>query len=148
MKSIFLFLLTIAIFSNTFAQRRYYQPQQKTYDDYMAKSRRFKTTGWILLGAGVGLMVGGIVLMDRGLNENDNGYYGDEGNSTLLTGELLVTGGTLSACGSIPFLVIGGILHKKAMRASAFLEMEKVPNKMQTGIPLQPFPAVGVHIGL
>ena len=151
MKKILAFSLAAILFTTCFSQRRNYEA--RTYDYYMIKSQHLKTAGWILLGAGAGMFVGGVILFTQGTNEvnnNNNNYYYDNNsaNSKITGGALLITGGVLCSVGSIPLLVIGGIMHKKAMRASAFLDMERVPNSKWTGISLQPFPALGMRINL
>jgi hypothetical protein len=148
MKSILALFLAMFLFTAGFGQRRSYENRHRgSYDDYMSKSIRLKTTGWVLLGAGVGMIAGGVVLIASDSHTNDPNYDG-----TLTTqqtiGAVLVTAGIISSLGSIPLLVIGGVMHKKAMRANAFLNMEKVPGVKITGIPLQSFPAIGLKINL
>ena len=115
----------------------------------MIKSQHLKTTGWILLGSGVGMMTVGIVLIANDVNNTSNNYNNnDDVSGKALTGAILFSAGFVASIGSIPLLVIGGVMHKKAMRASAFLNVEKVPDSRISGIPLQPFPALGVRINL
>jgi len=153
MKNFLAFLFTMLMFITSFAQHRNYDQAQRSrvYDDYMAKSHRLKTAGWILLGSGVGMLTAGVILIasDPNTYNNNNNYYNNNSLTTQQTvGAIFVYVGTLCSLGSIPLLVVGGVMHKKAMAASAFLEMEKVPGAKLTGIPLQPFPALGFRINL
>ncbi len=147
MKKIFACFLATLLFTTCFSQRRAYE--SKSYDYYMIKSQHLKTTGWILLGSGVGMMTVGIVLIANDVNNTSNNYNNnDDVSGKALTGAILFSAGFVASIGSIPLLVIGGVMHKKAMRASAFLNVEKVPDSRISGIPLQPFPALGVRINL
>jgi hypothetical protein len=118
-------------------------------DEYMVKSQHLKTAGWILLGSGIGMTAGGIILIASGNNNNNYNYnYDNSLSSQQVAGVVLLYFGVLSSLGSIPLFVVSRVMYKRAMRASAFLEMEKVPAKIISGVPLQPFPALGIKINL
>ncbi|MBS1949146.1 MAG: hypothetical protein JST47_15405 [Bacteroidetes bacterium] len=149
MKSAFALFLAVLFFASCFAQRRSNDNNYRrgTYDDYMAKSRRLMTPGFILLGSGAAMLTGGIILFAQGTNEYNNSDQSSI-NSKQIVGYVLICTGTICTLGSIPLIVIGSHMHRKAMRANAILEMEKVPGEKITGIPLRPYPALGLAINL
>ncbi|HVM89733.1 MAG TPA: hypothetical protein VMT76_16205 [Puia sp.] len=149
MKKSLAVLLATLMFITSFGQRLNENNYRRihTYDDYMEKSRKLKTAGFIMLGSGVGMLTGGIILFSEGTKEyNDNNQV--DVNSKQVAGLVLIYAGTLCSLGSIPLLVVGSHFHKKAMRANAFLEMEKVPAVKITGVPIQPYPALGLKLNL
>jgi NO-binding membrane sensor protein with MHYT domain len=92
----------------------YCQKTSLTRDDYLRKSKHAKTTGWILLGAGVATITYGII---AGLSNNDDQafYYG------VLIGVPLTIA-------SVPFLN-AAVRHKqKANSLSADIELERYNN--------------------
>jgi len=151
MKRIIACTILVSLSLTSFCQRMKPSERMRISDDYMLKSQHLKTAAWIMLGGGLAAMAGGIVLIasDRHTYDNNNGYYDDNTITTQqAVGAVLVYVGVLSSLGSIPLFVVSRAMYKRAMRASAFLEMEKVPSLVSTGIPLQPFPAVGLKISL
>jgi hypothetical protein len=81
---------------------------------------------------------------------NNNGYYYNDNTITTkqAVGAVLVSVGMLSSLGSIPLFVVSRVMYKKAMSASAFLGVEKTPPSRISGIPIQPFPALGLKVSL
>ena len=79
------------------------QPQQYKYDFYMEKHKKMKKTGLILLGAGGGAMLTGVII----------GATSDSW-SGVGSGALLFTAGLGSAIASIPVLIIGNSNKRKA----------------------------------
>jgi hypothetical protein len=151
MKKISACIILISCSVTSFSQRLRPQERMRVSDEYMIKSQHLKTAAWILLGSGIGMTAGGIILIasDNHTYNNNNNYYDDNTlTGQQLAGAVLVYIGVLSSLGSIPLFVVSRVMYKRAMRASAFLEMEKVPPAGISGMPLQPFPALGIKISL
>lgn len=78
-------------------------PQQEMYNFYSAKQKKLNKAGFILLGAGVGLTVGGIVIA-----ANADGWDG------VGSGALMFLVGGMSTIASIPVFIIAGSNNRKA----------------------------------
>ena len=76
------------------------QFQQEMYDFHSLKHKRLKTTGFILLGVGVGTVITGIII-----GNSDNDIY---------TGAGLVLLGTLPVIASVPVFIIAKTNKRKA----------------------------------
>jgi hypothetical protein len=142
MKFIFILLSSILTVSSAFCQIR-------SAEGYKAQSRHLKTAGLILVGVGGGLTLAGTALIVGDKSNLD--YNNDKLSARSEAGVWLIAAGITSALGSIPLFVVSRVMHKKAsriLRASSFLEIQKVLAPEISGIPLQPFPAVGVKISL
>ncbi len=138
-------LVLIAILS--FAKTSFCQ--RELAEEYKAKSRHFRTGGIILVSVGGAMALTGTALI---LGDQSNEYYNDDKLSARTqAGLILIAAGITAELGSIPLFVVSGVMHKKAsriLRASTFLELEKVPPQSTTGFALLPFPALCVKINL
>jgi hypothetical protein len=108
MKRTIIALLQLFYFIPTFSQTTG-APAPLTRADYLAKSKRQKTTGFILLGAGVTLIP---ILAP--------------GNTDLDAVGILAPAAGVCILGSIPFFIASGKNKKRAMNASAGIEMERL----------------------
>lgn len=116
--------------------------QEMTKENYLEKSRRQKTTGWILLGGGVAMAVAGGVLFNENFKifgseaENDNAGIG---------GAMFVVGG-LAALGSIPVFIISGSNAKKAAQMS--FKNQPLNNQRYLGNIPKSIPSLNISIPL
>jgi len=152
MKKIIAAGILVFMSASCFCQQRYQSERMRISDVYMIKSQHLKTAGWILLGSGIGLTGLGVVLFaDEGTNAQNNNNY-NNGYSTInsqqAAGAVLLYFGVLSSLGSIPLFIVSRVMYKRAIRYSASLEMEKTIPMQISGIPVQPFPALGFKISL
>ena len=85
--------------------------QSMSKQDYLDKSRRQKTTGFIMLGGGVAMAAAGGLLF----SENFTIFGGSqaEDNASGAGGAMMVVG-TLAALGSIPVFISSGSNARKA----------------------------------
>lgn len=150
MKKMIACIILISLSATSFCQRMKPSERMRISDDYLTKSQHLKTAAWIMLGGGLGFTAGGVILIASDSHTyNNNNYYNDNALTTQqIVGAVFVYIGVLSSLGSIPLFVVSRVMYKKAMRASAFLEIEKVQPSGVSAIPLQPFPALGVKINL
>lgn len=102
--------------------------QVNTRKYYLAKSKSQLIGGCILLG------IGGttIALISKG-------------NTSFEVLPVLAIGGIFCVLGSIPLFIASGRNKRKALEASAYLKMEKIPKLQQTGINFHPYPAILVR---
>ena len=99
-------LALLFTFNMTFAQEIEPQDknsQQENYNYYIGQHQKLKKTGYILLGAGAGLMLGGVVFAASGDSWSDVG-----------AGALIFTFGGLSTVASIPVFIVSGSKKRKA----------------------------------
>ena len=153
MKKYFLLLCCIVCIIPAFSQPNHdYNPHrvQHSYDDYMDKSRKLRSIGFVLLGAGLGAATAGIVLIASDLNtyNGNSGTYSQKTTGQIVAGALLFYAGISCVIGSIPVFIISGVMHHKAMQARISISLEGTPAGSMTGIPLHPFPALGLLIAL
>jgi len=102
-----------------------------TKEELLSKSKSQKTFAFILLGVGVVT----IAILAPGKTDLD------------AVGPLAIGSG-LCIIGSIPLFIASAKNKRKAMNASAFIEMQRIPQMKQGGINMQPTPAIGVKISL
>lgn len=139
MKKIILFVTMLIVAVSTFSQQTNPSPAL-TKQDYMQKSKKQKTTAWVLLS--VGVVCTGI----GSFRVNPDGPLGDpdeptNSNSTIF----LVTG--LTAIGtSIPLFIASSKNKKKA--ASLAFKYEPVPQLLKSSFVYRSIPAVNIKISL
>jgi hypothetical protein len=135
MKKNIIYFLLLTLPATSFCQMKNDSvPAVKT--DYLAKSKNQKTAAWILLGGGVALIGTGFIV-------------GDGKNSTFddaATGAVLAGIGVLSAIGSIPLFIASGKNKRKALKASAFINMETLRLPQKQSYIQNSYPALSVSI--
>ena len=99
--------------------------------DYLAKSKSQKTAAFILLGIGVTTLTIAAV--------------GDLGFDAL--GAVVVVGGVATVA-SIPLFIASGKNKRKAMKASAFIKMEKATSFQRQSFVQSSYPAIAFKINL
>ena len=150
MKRIIIFSLLLAFATTSFCQQTV-QKHSLTQADYLQKSKKQKKTAMIFLGGGVALIVTSIVIPQGEptgfqIDPITGGFYEGHKNDGI-KGALVLTG-VVSMLGSIPFFIASGKNKRRASKASAFFNMEKMPVLQGTVISNQSFPALGVKINL
>ena len=135
MKKMIFYVCLLLIFGKTFSQETTSPVISK--DHYLQKSRNQKTTAWILLGAGIGMAIGGIVInLDQPIyggssKDNDKGLWLSYlGGATALT--------------SIPFFISA---HKNKKRAAAVtINNQHIPFPQQNSLCIQPAIALKINL--
>ncbi len=110
--------------------------------DYLQKSNKQRTAGWILLGGGAGLTgIGIIVTATTALGDL---IEGDEGSSG---GPILMFTGLASMVGSIPLFLAAGKNRRKAMASISFkMEKTTLNNCWVSSVSRYPVVAIRVHL--
>ena len=134
MKKITIGTLLLAFATTSFSQQTV-QKHSMTKTDYLQKSKRQKTFAWICTGVGVsGLAL--TIMFVTVANDLDSEF--------AATVPYFISGACVAS--GIVLFVASGKNKKKAMAASAFLNMEKVPVLQGTSVISQSFPAIGLKI--
>ncbi len=100
MKKIFLLFLLA-----TFSLASFSQKVALSKDEYLAKSKRQKTTAWVMLGGGASLILAGLAVGNR--NESS---FSEAGTGVILGGI-----GLVSMIASIPTFISAGKNKKRGM---------------------------------
>lgn len=130
MKKIMIYFLLLSLPVSSFCQKSNDSvPVIKT--DYLAKSKNQKTAAFILLGVGVTTLTIAAV--------------GDLDFDAL--GAVVVVGGVATVA-SIPLFIASGKNKRKAMKASAFIKMEKATSFQRQSFVQSSYPAIAFKINL
>jgi O-antigen/teichoic acid export membrane protein len=108
MKKIFSFLMLLLFTVSTFGQQIPNAEFSKEY--YLEKSKKQKTTGWVMLASGAVVTIVGVI----GFSSS----YDDASYSTTDAYGIMTVAGPLICLGSIPFFVSSGNNAKKAATLS------------------------------
>lgn len=113
--TIFLLLMIIAI--NSVAQDTTWSTM--TRQDYLDKSHNQKATGWIMMGAGIGVFVGGVIYTSASLLDAEAKSLEGGTEEISAFGPVLIVAGAGLMIGSIPVFVASSRNHKTAMSLKA-----------------------------
>ncbi|NVK49994.1 MAG: hypothetical protein HWE09_09515 [Cyclobacteriaceae bacterium] len=108
--------------------------QQMTKQDYLEKSKRQETTGFVLLGAGAVLFGASLVI-----GNSDSASWGD-----IETGVYLFVAGGGSMLASIPFFISSGSNARKAAELSFKYQPMNMPR--YTGAIPRAYPSLTLTI--
>lgn len=137
MKSILTFLLILLLYIEAASQYQNNPAVTSPANDYLEKSRKQKTTAWILLvGGGVVSSIGMVI----GMSEMFTDLF-DAATDRGSAGPVLLVAGVASMAGSIPLFIASGKNRKKA---AGELVLKWVPGP---GFVTH-FPAIGIRIKL
>ncbi len=89
---------------------------QALHDSYFQKSKEYKTAGWVLLGAGTGMLISGGIIFANYAHQGFNG-------PRPKTDETLIIAGASAALVSIPFFILA---KKNKTKATLALKGETV----------------------
>ena len=117
--------------------------------DCLQKSKKQKTTGFILLGGGAALAIIGTAI---GVSSVDDELVSNiidgESDETYTAGGIMLITGLAAMVGSVPFFIASSRNNKKAHAASAFIKLETMPVVYRQGISKLPYPAACIRINL
>jgi hypothetical protein len=125
--AILLLLFSVSVFSQEVVKNKEY---------YSAKSKKQKTTGWVMLGGGAALIGAGFLIGNRAESSFDD----------AATGGLLGGVGVLLMLGSIPVFIASGKSKRKA--ASLSLSNMMMPQIKYRSMVYKPMAAVSLKINL
>jgi hypothetical protein len=130
MKKYFCILLLTVVAFNTYCQQLK-EKEHKLPADYLKKSKKQKTTGFMLLGGGVAMFTGGVIAMEHTQSKGENEFP-------------FVVGGLAMSVASIPFFISSASNKHKAklyMRKDALM----LNLNLKTGVV---YNSIGVKIDL
>lgn len=108
MKLLLTFIVFLLIVENIFSQN--FTDQNQIKDFYLEKSKNQNTTGWVLLGAGTALIIGGAYAFDKSW-DNESATVTDISGFAILAG-------VIADIACIPFFISAGRNKKKAASLS------------------------------
>ncbi|MGZ8517122.1 MAG: hypothetical protein ACXWWD_07225 [Chitinophagaceae bacterium] len=142
MKQLLTIFLVLHLASPSLAQTT--EPSDnRSATDYLLKSNKQKTAGWILLGGGAGLTGIGLVV---GASTVWNDIVEGNNNGSMAAGIMMVTG-LASMAGSIPLFIAAGKNRKRAAGAVSFI-MENSTIIDQWAISARQYPAIAIRLSL
>src|SRR5258705_6089932 len=143
MKKATILSLLLVFAAATFCQQTA-QKHSLTKTDYLQKSKKQKKVGWILIATGAAVFTASAAIPKGELTGEisypclcQDVHQNDDIKAAL------GLAGVVSALGSIPLFIASRKNQKRAMKASAFINMEKMPVLQGAIISNQSFPAVG-----
>ena len=87
--------------------------ERHTADLLLKKSKKQKTTAWILLGAGAGVSIAGYIIGENSYGSNPSDLFGITSPRAQTGSAMILTGGTAMVA-SVPFFIASGRKRKKA----------------------------------
>jgi len=129
-------LFLILPFAGTLFSQQLNPPSGSTKQDYLKRSRKEKTTGWILSGQGVLFVSMGLI--DPKFLHNDPGEPGVRG--------LTIVGGLVSIFGGV-ILFIGAAKDRKQV-VSLLLKHETVPQVYKPGFVSTTISSLALKVSL
>jgi hypothetical protein len=134
MKILLITFAFLIISQNVFSQR--FTDQNQIKDFYLEKSKNQKTAGWILLGAGTALVIGGGYVFDK--TWDDTSY-----TTTDIAGFAILTG-VIADLVSIPYFISAGMNKRKA--ASFSLGYQNIYLRCDNSYCIKNTPALVINI--
>ena len=108
-----------------------------TQQDYLQKSKKQKTTAWLLLGGGAAVAVGAALLdVSSDWNKSETPYL------------IALSAGGAAMIGSIPLFIAAARNKRKAMNASAHFEIRQNPAPANTGLTFNSTPTLSLKLTL
>ena len=123
----------------SFAQQQDVVKSPLSVEDYLKKSKRQKTTGWILTSAGVGLT---LVSLAQATASGFNYTSDDDETGGSVTSAIALA----SLATGTYFFIASGKNKRKARNASVFIDMEQIPLLHQAAIRKTNYPSVGLSL--
>lgn len=105
-------------------------------DYFLQKSKKQKTTAWILLGGGTAMVIGGAALFDTN-------YYSGSNSGTDIGGFLMLAG-IIADGASIPYFITAGKNKRTAM--SIAFNYKPIYFSGENLVTAKTYPALGVKI--
>ena len=147
MKKQIVIILLLAISASIFGQKDSI-PQTFTSTDYLKKSKKQNTTGWILLGSGFAVAAAGVIVGITGTAEEFAGIFTGDKSNTLEAGAVMSYIGTAAMLGSIPFFIASAKNKRKAREVAFSLKLETRSMVQKSSIIQSGYPALTVKLRL
>jgi hypothetical protein len=140
MKKVITLLLLIALSATSFSQQTEPNPTLSK-QDFLLKSKKQKTTAWILLGGGTGLAMTGLVMGLSDLGEAfGRAYTGQNGSVNSEAAGTVFLVGLGGMVGSIPLFVASG--RNKRIAMSLSFKNETTPQIQKNSLVQENIPSL------
>lgn len=137
MKKIILCMVVLMLSVSTFSQQTT-SSQKMTKEDYLMKSKRQKTAGWVLLGGGAALILAGDLI-----GNSNEASFGDAGTGIIMAGL-----GVISMIVSIPVFLAATKNKRRGNNMTASLNFLNGRGLRIQGLNHKYYPALSVRIKL
>lgn len=134
MKRIMIFIALAIINASIYSQEPNLTDQTK--DFYLQKSKNQNKTGWILLGAGTAMIIGGAIVFDKS-------WDSDSATTTDISG-FVILGGVIADLACIPVFISAG--RNKRRAASMALSYQNILLKPDLLFQITAIPTISVKI--
>src|SRR5580765_4557122 len=142
MKKIITCTVILAFSATSFCQQNV-QKQSLAKTDYLQKSKKQKTVGWVLLGGGATLVLTGIIIPKGDLVQV--GWFGNSYENDGVKGTFQLAG-IVSMLGSIPFFRASKRNNKRAM--SFAFKNETATQLVKNNLVCRPLPSLNLKFSL
>ena len=119
-------LIPFLFFALTGMTQKNDSSSKQSYEYYLAKSKKQKTAGWILLGAGTTMMLSGAIIGYAQLWNDLGNLFEPENQSHSAAGEILFFTGLAGMVTSVPLLISGSRNKKNAIMMKSSFRMQSV----------------------
>jgi folate-dependent tRNA-U54 methylase TrmFO/GidA len=147
MKKQIVIILLFTISVSTFGQKDTI-PQAFNSTDYLKKSKKQNTNGWILLGSGFAVAAAGVIVGITGTVEEFAGIFTGEESNTFETGAVMSYIGAAAMLGSIPFFIASSKNKRKAREVAFSLKLESRFMVQKNSIIQSGYPALTIKFRL
>lgn len=141
MKTIVLFFALVMVINKSYCQviSDTASKQSLTKAYFLQKSKNQKVGAWVLLVGGAAIFAGTGLFASQNLDFNSPRKH-----------RYVIPISLSIACvsGSIPLFIAAGKNKLKAIKATAYFKIEKIPLLQETGINLHSYPAVSLKLNL
>ena len=145
MKKMFVFAMLLIFSAASFEQTN--SSKSLTRADYMKKSRNQKSSAWLLLGGGTGLIIIGVAVNQPSYSVDWNNIL-NSSSSPGGGGQIVIAIGAIAIAGSVPLFIAAERNKRKAMAPTASFKLENIPSVRGYKIIYSSFPALSVKINL
>lgn len=134
MKKFLICTMLVLTIAGSFSQQSNFDHSLKK-QDYLQKSKKQKTTAWILLGGGAAVVAGSAILdVSSDWTKSETPYV------------VAICVGGASMIGSIPLFIASGRNRRKAMNATTYFEIRQNAAPTNTGTTFRSTPTLSIKV--
>ncbi len=117
-------------------------------EQFMLKSKKDKTAAWLLLGAGIGITMTGVIVIANEYSDILISSFSGEPKYNSSTADVLFVIGVSSMAGSIPLFISSGKNRRRANAASVSIDVKKQYQIQLGSVKPIHYPALSIKLPL